>query len=213
METKFMGDFTFEQGQKIFLEQTGEKGPSYRTVRWGKDLQVWFPEGRDHRSPNDMEDGPEKSIWGAEQKEWLKRTMTESDAAFKLVIGATPVVGPDRQNKRDNHSNGVFKHEGEEMRAFLSGLGNAYCICGDRHWQYVSKDAKTGLMEFAVGSASDEHAGGFTMDLRTEEHLYLNIVGGFFSGTVERKDGRPTLTLRHYSVNGDVLNEVVREAV
>ncbi|MEZ5365304.1 MAG: alkaline phosphatase D family protein [Bryobacterales bacterium] len=213
METQYMGDFTFEQGQRIFPEQTAQKQPAYRTVRWGKDLQVWFPEGRDYRTPNDMEDGPEKTIWGAEQKEWLKRTMTESDAAFKLVIGATPVVGPDRQNKRDNHSNGVFKHEGEEIRAFLAGLGNAYAICGDRHWQYVSRDSKTGLMEFAVGSASDEHAGGFKMDLRTDEHLYLNIVGGFFSGTVERVDGKPRLTLRHYSVDGQVLNEVVREAV
>src|SRR5690606_28256155 len=120
METKFMGDFTFEQGQRIFLEQTGDKSPSYRTVRWGKDLQVWLPEGRDHRSPNDIEDGPQKSIWGAEQKEWFKRTMQESDAAFKLLIGATPIVGPDRQNKRDNHSNGVFRHEGEEIRAFLA---------------------------------------------------------------------------------------------
>jgi alkaline phosphatase D len=212
METKYMGDFTFAQGQKIFLEQTGETAPNYRTMRWGKDLQVWFPEGRDFRSPNDMEDGPEKSILGAEQKAWLKRTMEESDATFKVVISATPIVGPDRGNKRDNHANIGFQHEGDELRQFLSGLKNTYVACGDRHWQYVSKDKETGLIEFSSGPASDEHAGGFRMDQRTEEHLYLNIVGGFLAGTVERVDGKPRLVMRHYGVNGDVLNEVVREA-
>ena len=213
METKFMGDFTFDQGQKIFLEQTGEKSPSYRTYRWGKDLQVWFPDGRDYRTPNDMEDGPEKTIWGAEQKAWLKKSMEESDATFKLMIGATPTVGPDRGNKNDNHGNRGFDHEGNEMRQFFAGLKNVYTVCGDRHWQYVSKDKETGLMEWAVGSASNEHAGGFTMDQRSEEHQYLNIVGGFLAGTVERVNGKPVLTMRHYSVDGEILNEVVREAV
>ena len=212
METKFMGDFTFAQGQRIFLEQTAQENPTYRTVRWGKDLQVWFPEGRDYRSPNDMEDGPEKTILGAEQKEWLKRTMTESDATFKMVISATPIVGPDRTNKNDNHANKGFTHEGNEIREFLAGLKNAYVACGDRHWQYVSKDAETGLIEFSSGPGSDEHAGGFSQDQRTDEHLYLNVIGGFLAGTVERVDGKPTLTMRHYSVDGAVLNEVVREA-
>ena len=31
----------------------------------------------------------------------------------------TPVVGPDRDNKRDNHSNAVFKTEGDELRKFI----------------------------------------------------------------------------------------------
>ena len=211
METKYMGDFTFAQGQRIFLEQTAQRDPTYRTMRWGKDLQVWFPEGRDFRSPNDMEDGPDKTILGAEQKAWLKRTMQESDATFKVVISATPIVGPDRGNKRDNHANIGFQSEGDELRAFLASLDNTYVACGDRHWQYVSKDAETGLIEFSSGPASNEHAGGFSQDQRTDEHLYLNIIGGFLAGTVERVDGKPRLVMRHYSVDGDVLNEVVRE--
>ncbi len=212
MQTKFMGEFTFAQGQRIFLEQTGSDDPNYRTVRWGKDLQVWFPEGRDFRSANDMEDGPEKTIWGAEQKAWLERTMRESDATFKLVISATPIVGPDRGSKRDNHANEGFTHEGDEVRRFLAGLENTYVACGDRHWQYVSRDAETGLREYSSGPGSDEHAGGFSQDRRTDEHVYLNVIGGFLAGTVERVDGKPRLTMRHYSVDGAVLNEEVREA-
>ena len=42
-----MGAFTFDQGKAVFLEQVGMGERTYRTVRWGKDLQVWMVEGRD----------------------------------------------------------------------------------------------------------------------------------------------------------------------
>jgi len=62
MKSPFMGDFTFEQGQRVFLEQVPMGEKTYRTFRWGKDLQIWLVEGRDFRSPNDMPDGPGKTI-------------------------------------------------------------------------------------------------------------------------------------------------------
>ncbi len=37
---------------------------AYRTRRMGRDLQLWFMEGRDYRDPNSQVDGPDKSIWG-----------------------------------------------------------------------------------------------------------------------------------------------------
>lgn len=212
MENPSMGDFTFTQGQQIFREQTALPEPPYRTVRWGRDLQVWFPEGRDFRSPNTMEDGPQKTIWGAEQKAWFKETFAASDATFKLVISPTPIVGPDRSTKKDNHSNASFQTEGDELRAFIASHPNAYVACGDRHWQYVSVDKKTGLREYSSGPASNEHAGGFSEDRRTPEHVYLNVIGGFLAGTVERVDGEPQLTWTHYGVDGDVLHQDVLPA-
>ena len=145
MESKFMGDFTFEHGQAVFLEQVPMGNRTYRTVRWGKDLQVWLVEGRDYRSPNTMPDGPEKTIWGTEQKAWFKRTVRQSDATFRILISPTPVVGPDRASKHDNHSNHDFTHEGTELREFISQQKNIVVVCGDRHWQYVSVDPTTGL--------------------------------------------------------------------
>ena len=57
---------------------------TYRTVRWGKHLQVWMVEGRDYRcSDNGMTDGPDKSIWGEEQKKWFFDTFSKSDATFE----------------------------------------------------------------------------------------------------------------------------------
>jgi alkaline phosphatase D len=207
MKNDRMRDFTFKDGQEIFLEQVPITKQTYRTFRWGKDLQFWLVEGRDFRSPNTMPDGPEKTIWGNEQKEWFKKTVQESDATFKILISPTPLVGPDRESKNDNLANEGFKYEGDELRQFISRQKNMFVVTGDRHWQYVSVDPLTGLKEFATGATTDQHAGGFTMDQREPMQLYLNIVGGFLWGTIERKDGKPVLTFRHYSVDGKILHE------
>lgn len=207
MGGKFMGEFTFAQGQAIFLEQVPMSEKTYRTFRWGKDLQIWLVEGRDFRSANPDPDGPEKTIWGAEQKTWFKRTVADSDATFRVLISPTPIVGPDRENKNDNHANKGFAHEGRELRQFIAGQKNMIVICGDRHWQYVSVDNDTGLREYSCGPASDEHAGGWPPDERRPEHRYLNVIGGFLAVTVERVSGLPRMMLRHHGVDGNVLNE------
>lgn len=205
-ETEFMGDFTFEQGQAIFLEQVPMYDKTYRTFRWGKDLQIWLMEGRDFRSPNTDPDGPQKTIWGDKQKKWLYQTVQESDATFKLLISPTPIVGPDRLNKHDNHSNKDFSYEGNEVRKFISEQDNMFVICGDRHWQYVSKDANTGIIEYSCGPASNQHAGGWSNDMLRPEHLYLNVTGGFLTGMVKRYQNAPHLIMTHFSVDGVVLN-------
>jgi alkaline phosphatase D len=212
MQTTYMGELTFQKGLEIFREQVGMGEKTYRTVRWGKDLQVWMVEGRDFRSANDMPDGPEKTIWGVEQMDWFRRTVEESDATFRILISPTPVVGPDRESKHDNHSNKDFTYEGSRLRSFLGGQKNMYVVCGDRHWQYVSEDKATGVREYSCGPASDEHAGGWTNDQRYPEHQYLNVIGGFLAVTVEREGEGPVATFRHYSVDGKVLNEDRREA-
>jgi alkaline phosphatase D len=207
METKYMGDFTFEQGLRVFLEQVPMGEKTWRTYRWGRDLQIWLVEGRDFRSPNTMPDGPGKTIWGAQQKDWFKRTVQESEATFRILISPTPLVGPDRKNKRDNHSNANFTHEGNELREFIGKQKNMYVLCGDRHWQYVSVDPKTGVREYSSGPASDQHAGGWSNDKRRAMHQYLNVIGGFLAVTVDRAKGNPEITFRHYNVDGKVMYE------
>jgi len=201
------GDLTWEQGLAIFREQVAMGRSTYRTIRWGKDLQIWMVEGRDFRTPNKQPDGPDKTIWGREQKEWFYRTVKESDATFRILISPAPLVGPDRANKNDNYSNKGFSHEGNEIRDFLGAQKNMYVLCGDRHWQYASVDPRTGVREYACGASSDAHAGGFNLSLRTEAHRYLRIAGGFLLVTVERKGDKPAITFRHYDTDGKVQHE------
>ena len=201
------GDLTWDQGLAIFREQfpMGEK--PYRTVRWGKDLQVWMLEGRDFRSPNSMRDGPQKTILGAEQKKWLFETMRASDATFRILISPTPILGPDRGEKNDNLANKGFHQESAEVRAFLDTLPATYVICGDRHWQYVSREKEGGMTEFSAGPGSDSHAGGFSMKNLSTEHRFLRIKGGFLSVDVDRDDGKPRISFRHHDVRGAVVHE------
>lgn len=205
MQNKKMFEFTFEQGLQIFREQVPMGDLTYRTRRWGKDLQVWMVEGRDFRSSNRAEDGPEKTIWGAEQLAWFKRTVEASDATFRILISPTPIVGPDRDNKHDNHSNADFKFEGDIVRDFIASQKNMVVVCGDRHWQYMSVHPTTKVREYCCGPASDQHAGGWQQDdFRPDFHRYLNVVGGFLSATVERREQGPTLTFRYHDVDGKV---------
>jgi alkaline phosphatase D len=212
MKTNYMGEFTYEQGTQLFLDEVPMGDKTYRTIRWGKDLQIWLPEGRDFRSQNPSPDGPGKTIWGKEQMEWFKSTVRASDATFKVVISPTPIVGPDRGKKNDNHANIGFKFEGDQLRAFIAEQKNMVTVCGDRHWQYVSKDAETGLMEFSCGPGSDAHAGGWKQEDFYPEHVYLNVVGGFLEGSVSQINNQPTLTFRHYNPDGQLLHEHIVES-
>jgi len=203
------GDITWEDGLALFREQVPMGSKTYRTIRWGKDLQIWLVEGRDFRSPNNMPDGPDKTIWGQTQKKWFFDTVRQSNATFRILISPTPIVGPDRKNKKDNHANAGFKHEGEQLRHFIGSQKNMFIICGDRHWQYVSVDPATGAKEYSCGPTTDKHAGGFSEKNRSPMHRYLKIKGGFLSVTVDRVDGRPTIIFRHHGVDGRIYNEDV----
>lgn len=204
------GSVSFEEGVQLFNEeQFPSHQPRYQTVSWGKHAQIWILEGRDFRSPNTMPDGPEKTILGKTQKEWLLQTLKDSDATFKLLFSPTPIVGPDRDNKSDNHANDNFVHEGDELRKAFEEIDGLIIFCGDRHWQYASNDEKSGLWEFGCGPGSADHELGWKPGDKRPSHQFLRVAGGFLSGHVEAKgkDGKPELTLRHHEVNGKQVSE------
>lgn len=156
-----LGIATFRE-QVPIVDSAQRDAVTYRTHRMGRDLQLWFVEGRDYRSPNRMPDGPGKSIWGAEQRAWLQRTLRESDATYKILVSPSPMVGPDDASKRDNHVNPAgFREEGESFFAWLkaSGVppGKFFVICGDRHWKYHSTHP-SGYEELTSGALNRENS-------------------------------------------------------
>lgn len=199
-----MGNFTLADGQDVFREHLPMSERTYRTARWGKDLQVWFSEGRDYRSPNPMPDGPDKTIWGKEQMAWFKRTVRASDATFKILISPSTIVGPEHISKFDNHANSNFKYEGDIIRSFLAEH-NVIVICGDRHWQFSSKDTRTGVLEYGSGAMTDVHS---TMINNDDLSMikYVNAVGGFLSVMIQRVHDFPQAVFRHHDEHGEVLN-------
>lgn len=204
------GTVSFERGVAIFdQEQFPANDKPYKTVRWGKDLQIWLVEGRNYRSHNDAPDGPGKTIWGKEQKEWLFRTLKESDATFKILISPGPILGPDRKKKNDNYANSNFRFEGDEIRKQLNQYENLFICNGDRHWQYVTHFEGTNLWEFGCGPGSDQHAEGWPPTDTRPEHRFLRVKGGFLKGNVSAGNGSPVLTFQHFDVDGNVVHEEI----
>ncbi|MCS7044025.1 MAG: alkaline phosphatase D family protein [Bryobacteraceae bacterium] len=202
----WMKPMTFAEGQRIFLEQTPIEGRTYRTFRWGKSLQIWLLEGRDYRSPNTDPDGPSKTILGAEQKAWLKKTVEESDADWKIIFSPTAWVGPDQPANNDNHANAAFSTEGKELRSWAGSRKNVVVICGDRHWQYHSVDPETGLHEFSTGPAADRSALGSPGEDK-RYHRFHRVAGGFLSVSVEPLASGSRLVFRHHDTKGAVVYE------
>jgi len=204
---RWMNPLTFAQGAAVFREQVPIGARTFRTIRWGRGLQIWLVEGRDFRSSNRAPDGPQKTIWGTKQRDWLLRSIRASDADFRVLISPTPIVGPDRSSKADNHSNRAFAYEGNLFRNWTkrNHLKNFYVCCGDRHWQYMSIDPRTGLREFSCGPASDRHAGGSPPRDRAVQPFH-RVRGGFLTVSVTKANGLPTIAFRHHTVRGDVVH-------
>lgn len=209
---------TFRE-QLPLLRQGDRETPTYRTHRVHRHLQLWFVEGRDYRSPNAMPDGPEKSIWGREQREWLKSTLKTSDATWKIIVTPTPMVGPDRNTKGDNHTNPAgFRHEADTFFRWLKDekISNVISLCGDRHWQYHSIHP-LGVEEFSVGALNDENSipgvkpgtakSTDPAGVIRQTYMYDAPTGGFLRVVID-EDSK--LTIEHRDDHGVILNTVTR---
>jgi alkaline phosphatase D len=196
-----------EEGIRVFKQVFPMGDKTYRTVRWGRGLQIWMLENRDFRSPNDMPDGPEKTIWGQEQRNWLKQTLLASDADYRIIISPNPIIGPDRILKGDNQANlNGFWYEGQAFLDWLTDnrLGNVVLMCGDRHWQYHSTDKRSGrtIHEFSCGPTCDEHTQPVPPPYEGVKRPYSASRGGFL--TVTYQPNR-TLSCQFFSVDGAAL--------
>ncbi|MBI3208694.1 MAG: alkaline phosphatase D family protein [Candidatus Solibacter usitatus] len=204
MVNETMNPFTFDEGLKIFPEQAPMGARTYRSFQWGRGLEIFLMEGRDWRSSNRAPDGPAKSIWGVEQKRWLRDSLQASKAHWKLIVNPTPMVGPDRVNKHDNLSNADWAEEGNELRSWIqkNTRGDTFVLCGDRHWQYHSIHPQTKVQEYGCGAASDSHASG-TPGENPAYHRFHRVKGGFLALQVRWNGASSQLVIEHRDVDGN----------
>ena len=175
---------THEEGIRVFKTVFPSSELPYRTFRWGRGVQVWLLEGRDFRSKNSSEDSASKTIWGAKQKQWLQQSLQASDAKFRIIVSPTPLIGPDKPEKSDNHANrDGFLVEGRAFMDWLIDQGlanNTFIVCGDRHWQYHSLYREK-VHEFCVGPTSAYRALPVVTNADSEIRQVFSLsTGGFF---------------------------------
>ncbi|MHC4407131.1 MAG: alkaline phosphatase D family protein [Planctomycetota bacterium] len=197
----------WEPGSIVFREQNPVPKRTYRTVRWGKHLQIWLVEGREYRDK--QADPP--TIWGREQYDWLVDSLGKSEATFKVLISPTPVVGSGQKDHPDNHGCPPFL---EERKKFFEAIEersveNFYVVCGDKHRKHHSRAKTWGVHEFCCGALSPKHGGHFwppedksgLLDLLHKENPQQ--LGGFLTVDVQVEDGPLTIVFTHYDAQGN----------
>jgi alkaline phosphatase D len=68
----------------------------YRSLRWGKHLELFVLDTRQYRDANSASDSADrpKTMLGREQLTWLKESLAGSDATWKVVVSSVPMSIP-----------------------------------------------------------------------------------------------------------------------
>lgn len=117
----------------------------YRSVRWGRHLDMFILDTRLFRDPNKQDDDPEhpKTLLGTQQLAWLKKGLAASDATWKIIVTSVPLsipTGHPPENGRDGWASGDGKTGFEqELLGLLDHLRkqhvrNVVFIAADVHF-------------------------------------------------------------------------------
>ncbi len=80
----------FDEFNPTMARQDGS-GPLYRSVRWGRHVELFLLDIRSHRDSNDRKDDPTKTLLGKEQMAWFEEAIRRSDATWKVIVSGVPV--------------------------------------------------------------------------------------------------------------------------
>jgi alkaline phosphatase D len=128
-----------------------EKDRIYRSFNWGPNLDVFILDARSYRSPNNLADIPNnnKTMLGSEQLHWLKQSLMDSSAIWKVISSDVPISAPTGANAsilgRDGWANGNdtnyssktgFENELQQLLAFLDEINikNIVFVTTDVHF-------------------------------------------------------------------------------
>jgi alkaline phosphatase D len=137
-------------GLQAFLDYTPiATAPTlYRSLRWGRHLELFVLDTRSYRDANTAPDSPEqpKTMLGDEQLAWLKSGLARSDATWKVIVSSVPMsipTGFPPTNGRDGWANfdqeTGFESELLELLKFMAknGVANPVWITTDVHFAEV----------------------------------------------------------------------------
>jgi alkaline phosphatase D len=173
----------------------------------------------DKQVANPRKDSPPGTLFGAAQKDWLKRTLEGSDATWKLLATSVPFL-PMRldMNQLDPKASPLvlttdswdgFPTERQEVMRWArqAGINNLISLSGDHHQNfgglvYEDFDADQPLpvaVELSVtGISSTPVFQGFAAYTRPESSFYpLLVAGGDRSAQPKEKRANLNVTLRY----------------
>lgn len=121
--------------RRAFFEWNPVRGTSdepyrlHRSIRWGRHLELFVLDTRQYRDPDRLADDPssDKTMLGDEQRAWLARGLTESDATWKVVVSSVTIAVPSGDlGLRDGWaSHGTGRGFESELRTIFAGARDA----------------------------------------------------------------------------------------
>jgi len=148
------GQHLLPMGLQAFLdynpvdESPNEPKRLYRTIRWGKNFELFVLDTRQYRDANIEKDNTtlKKTMLGREQLVWLKEKLKSSDATWKMIVSSVPIsipTGYPAKNGRDGWSGfdqqTGYEHELKDLFSFMrdEGINNSLWITTDVHFAEV----------------------------------------------------------------------------
>jgi len=128
----------------------------YRLFQWGKDLELVILDARSYRSRNDLPDTEQnnKTLLGRNQLSWLKETLTNSNATWKIISSDVPMSIPTGANAsefgRDGWADGTdidfssktgFERELHDLMKFIDdhNINDVVFVTTDAHFPAILK--------------------------------------------------------------------------
>jgi alkaline phosphatase D len=137
-------------GLQAFLDYTPVANAPrlYRSLRWGRHLELFVLDTRSHRDANSASDTAEerKTMLGHEQLAWLKHALASSDATWKVIVSSVPMSIPTgfpptngRDGWADFDQTTGFERELLDILRFMAenGIDHPIWITTDVHFAEV----------------------------------------------------------------------------
>jgi alkaline phosphatase D len=218
-------DSLMPTGRQAFLDYWPILPPAeeptrlYRSVRWGKLLEIFILDTRQYRSPNSALDGPAKTMLGPAQRRWLIDGVAASTALWKVVVSSVSLSVSTGQASRDSWSNATVWGIPEEnstgfaverdaiLRAWAGrGVKNIVFIVADVHHAELIRHQpapQLSLHEFIAGPLSASPGRPRALDAALNPRLLFARGGVNNFGLVQVEPA--LLTVRIVDEDGAVL--------
>jgi alkaline phosphatase D len=148
-----------QEGLKAFFNYSPiesfkeEPNRIYRSFNWGVFMDIFLLDSHQYRTTGSVDETPltNKTILGKSQLEWLKNSIKNSKATWKIILNDVPVTIPhcfaDNQSNKsrcdnwatDNKSSSTFTRERDDFMSYLDkhNLKNVIFITTDVHYPAI----------------------------------------------------------------------------
>ncbi len=130
------------ESRKVFMDYTlnpsyGQSGEGVYTRISESDVDLFLLDGRWFRSHQSSRDSAGKTFLGKVQMQWLKNSLLDSRATFKVIVSGSQVLNPVSSQDCMRH----YETEFNELMDFLESqrIQGVIFLSGDRHHSEIMK--------------------------------------------------------------------------